>query len=484
MSVALKGLGAYSANTGPTPSATGGGPAAGDRSVMFVSAKYAGTAVIGAVTNWTEIARASGGIPGTGNDAGATEIVAYVRDGAFSGAQAVDVTGQQNYMAVIATFTRTLGAWAALASAAGDDATGASAVFSAVCTTNPGATAGDALVAGTAIPTDLGSALASGSINGTGISAGTAVWSTYAETATGTDAAAAAIVRTGFTGTLTAAPTVAITYTGAANTYGPALLVRLRDEAASVSGTVDVTLPALDATFAGEAVDQGAVDVTLPALAATFAGEVLSPVEGAVDIALPALGATFAGEAVDQGAVDIALPALDATFAGEAVDQGAVDVTLPALDATFAGDVEVEGLSGVLDVTLPALAVALVGHVEEVDLMMLLGEAAESMRAELAAAGIRAVLDVEDVNPPCVLILLDTIEHRILAGDPYFAQWHFFLIAQKNKMVTTYNELDGLHAAVRPIFQSSTPVEAQPLQTNPGANPVPALHMSVRVRIS
>jgi hypothetical protein len=280
----------------------------------------------------------------------------------------------------------------------------------------------------------------------------------------------------GFTG-----PT--LTWAGASASAFGAIAVEIDITSPAADGTLDIVLPALGVDIAGELVADGALDIVLPALDATFAGEVLTPVEGTLDIILPALSATFAGDAIAAGTADIILPALDATFAGDAIAAGTVDVTLPALDATFAGEVEAP-VEGTLDVTLPALEALFAGTVEGVDLMTLLGEAAEWIRDQIKATGARAVLDLEDVNPPCVLVVLDTAEHRFLASEPYYAQWHLFLVVQKQRMVDTYNALDELHGQVRSEFQSSTPVEFAPLQLKGGGDPSPALHMTVRVRVT
>jgi hypothetical protein len=114
-----------------------------------------------------------------------------------------------------------------------------------------------------------------------------------------------------------------------------------------------------------------------------------------------------------------------------------------------------------------------------------LGQAAEWIRDQLLAVdGLdRVVLDLEDVNPPCVLVVLDTVEHRILSGVPYLSQWHLFLVGQRGRATNMLDQLDQLHQLVRAEFQSSTPVEAQPLAMPGQGDPLPTLHMTVRIKV-
>lgn len=209
-------------------------PVAADRSIMFVGTKPH-TATIGTPTDWVHIGTATGGDPGSsqGIDTGRSKIAAFVRDGAFSGAQTVSITSGNASWAIILTFEKSLTNWSALAFTSGDDVTGGGTFFSATCSSDPGWTAGDAMVGGCCIASDATTIANDGSIStaidATGISGGT-VTGVVAKTASGQDIGGSVGWKTGSSGTATSAPTFDAVFTGSANTYGPALVVRLRDD--------------------------------------------------------------------------------------------------------------------------------------------------------------------------------------------------------------------------------------------------------------
>jgi hypothetical protein len=162
---------------------------------------------------------------------------------------------------------------------------------------------------------------------------------------------------------------------------------------------------------------------------------------------------------------------------------GVLDVVLPAIDVQLAGTLTPPVL-GTLDVILPALQVDLDGQIGA-DLVTLLGEAAQLVRDELRTANVRAVLNLAEVNPPCVWVQLDRVERRFLDGVAYIAQWNLWAIAPDARdMFATLNLLDGLQLAVCTAFQPESPVEAVPLQLPGGGDPKPALRLIVRTRVT
>jgi hypothetical protein len=214
--------------------AAGATPQAGDRSILWVGTKPS-SATIDTPSGWTLIGQASGGTGSQAADTGPSRIAAFYQDGAIgTGTHTVTITGGNSSLGVINTFQKSLGAWVAVAFTTGDDTTGGDATYSATCAADPGIVAGDALVAYIHIPTDAstvtgGSAIPSAAITVTGLSGGTTA-SAYNETGTGFDAGGGFLYRTGFTGTSSAAPVVSASFTASVNTYGPCIVVRLRDE--------------------------------------------------------------------------------------------------------------------------------------------------------------------------------------------------------------------------------------------------------------
>lgn len=235
-------------------------PASGNRSILTVATKPE-TATIGTPTGWVPILNVTGGIGVAGADTGPSRIAMFYRDHAFSGAQLVTITGGNTSWGNIFTYQKTLGIWEAVASTSGDDVTGGSDAYSATSSSNPGWVAGDAIHAGCVIPTDAHTAFASFLIAATGISGGSVAEAAGIDSGTGDDIGGIVIDREGTTGTASSNWTLTCTFTGATNTYGPFIAVRLRDgpgldtaeasHAHSADNVVLVASPAVqDATHA------------------------------------------------------------------------------------------------------------------------------------------------------------------------------------------------------------------------------------------
>jgi hypothetical protein len=131
------------------------------------------------------------------------------------------------------------------------------------------------------------------------------------------------------------------------------ITVVIKSASTTVTGTMDVQLPALQASGAGTVTVEAGLDATLPALQADMAADVR--VSGGMDAALPALTAAFDGSLTVIAELGAVLPALDFSGVGDLGVSGVFDATLPALQAAGAGVVTV---SGGMDAELPALSFA------------------------------------------------------------------------------------------------------------------------------
>jgi hypothetical protein len=128
-----------------------------------------------------------------------------------------------------------------------------------------------------------------------------------------------------------------------------AVTVVVKSASTTVTGTMDVQLPALAAAGAGDLTVSGELDATLPALAAAGQGTVT--VSGSADIGLPALTVSLDGNLTVIAELSAILPTFQADGLGSVRVSAALDVEFPAFAAAGAGDLTV---SGELDATLPA----------------------------------------------------------------------------------------------------------------------------------
>jgi hypothetical protein len=370
MSVTFKTTGSGvsgSTSVAPAPNA-GNLPVAGDRSIMIVGTKP-DTATIATPAGWTLIGQATGGTGSQAADTGTCRIAAFYRDDAFSGAQTVTITNGNSSLGVIVTYSKSLGGWAAIAFTTGDDTTTGDATYSAACAADPGITAGDALLAGIHIPTDActiaaGSALGSPSITATSLTGGT-TGSAYNETGTGNDAGGGIIRREGFTGTAASVATVAATFTGATNTAGPTILVRLRDELTITPAAVTVTATAGTLTISqDQAVTPAAVTVTATAgtLVVTPPPQAVTPAATTVS-ATPGSLAIAREEQVTPGAVTVSVTpgALSVALSGgeeQAVTPAAVTVSVTPGSLALVREEQIAPEAVTVSVTLGSLGVA------------------------------------------------------------------------------------------------------------------------------
>lgn len=233
MTVTFKNRGTLatgSTSVAPSPNATP--PVDGERSILAVGTKPS-TATIEVPADWWHIFSVTGGTGVDGADTGPTRLAMFYRDGAFSGAQTVTITGGNTSYGAIYTYQQSAGEWLELAFTTGDNTTTGTAVYTQLCAANPGWAAGDAVHCAIVMPTDAhAGAFASINVTATGISGGTIDSALGVTSGTGNDLGGIVLNRSGVTGTASTAPTITTTFTGAANTYGPCGFVRLRDGAA------------------------------------------------------------------------------------------------------------------------------------------------------------------------------------------------------------------------------------------------------------
>lgn len=213
----------------PAPSGT---LLAAHRSILICGTKP-DTATFSDPTNWTKIGEKTGGTGTQGTDTGKGKIAAWYRDGVFSGGQSVSVTSGNSSWGVIVTYERDpTKIWAAPVYTTGDDTTGGGVTYSAVCAADPGWTSGDVMISGIFVPTDAQTGVtkpvASDYITATGIVIVTSASLSTPETNFGNDSGGFVADVTDVTGTALSAPTVKADFTAATNTYGPCIVIRLR----------------------------------------------------------------------------------------------------------------------------------------------------------------------------------------------------------------------------------------------------------------
>jgi hypothetical protein len=229
MSVSHASTGAVATGSTSVAPSPGGTVTQDHRSFLIVGTKP-DTATIVTPSGWRSVVNVTGGTGINGIDTGPTRLAIFYRDGAFSGSQTVSITSGNTSWGVIYTAQCAAGSgWSSLGSASGNDTTGSGADYSATCGANPGWTDGDLVVAAIVVPTDAQTAVASDSVTATGVSGGSTTSRATPDSATGNDIGGEVFERSGATGTASAAPAVAATFTSATNTYGPCAVVRARD---------------------------------------------------------------------------------------------------------------------------------------------------------------------------------------------------------------------------------------------------------------
>jgi len=91
---------------------------------------------------------------------------------------------------------------------------------------------------------------------------------------------------------------------------------------------------------------------------------------------------------------------------------------------------------------------------------------------ELAGKKLRAVTKLEDVNPPCVYVALESIDHYNFGGE---IVWRLYLVAPNTDEDRAVTQLQDLLEAVLPVVSPAAPTEYVGLPTPEQSQPLPAL---------
>lgn len=239
MAVSYGAVGAVSYSTGnPTP-AYPTGITAGQYLLLLVASKPDDTGIT-TPTGFTNLGSLYAGYDNfpTGIDQGPTTIRAYgkIAVGTETGTLTVTIPNNNVSWAQILRITNATGGWA-VATAVGEDAISGGSGWTANMLTNPGLTAGDLVVGALSVPTDAVT-MDGGSITAPGVT----VWGTATEVSVlasslGQDISGHIHYRSVTTGTSTGVPVATANAIGTTtHSYGPHILVRLREAAAGGGG--------------------------------------------------------------------------------------------------------------------------------------------------------------------------------------------------------------------------------------------------------
>jgi MSHA biogenesis protein MshQ len=221
--------------------------AAGDKIVLIVGDKDATPVVIPATpANYTQVGTHEGGTGSFGADAGPSRITIFYKTTDADGTEdstpvTVTLASATNQVAwgfsVVLAKSAGGNTWDAPVFTTGTDTTGVNANYSATGAANPGVTTGDVVVCACCIPSDTQTTAASQNITQTGITF-TQTHSGNLESALGNDIGGHVTAAT-VSGTASAAPSYAVTFTSSTTAYGPMMFVRFRETA----GATPTSLP-------------------------------------------------------------------------------------------------------------------------------------------------------------------------------------------------------------------------------------------------
>jgi hypothetical protein len=222
-----------------------GSIAAGDLLVLAIANKYPNN---GPATpnGWTLAGQVSGGQGAAGIDIGTvfSTVFTKVAVGNESGNLAVTLTSANSSIGRMFRYTKGAGAAWSVAAATGADNAGGATSWSVTATSNPGITAGDMMLACSAINIDSYT-YASWAMSATGVT----VWGTVAErqdsgTTQGQDCGLHVVEHPVTTGTASAAPVFTMTASASAtsNPAGATVFLRLREVAPTPVAVSPVTI--------------------------------------------------------------------------------------------------------------------------------------------------------------------------------------------------------------------------------------------------
>lgn len=321
------------------------GLSANDLILCAVQAREAASAVATMPAGWTLLAEVAGTFGTVGVDTGPTRMWWFTKDtvsGSESGTVTVTVTSGTVCIAAMFAFQSATGAFD-IAWASGED-TSAGTTISAVCSPDGGLgagwiAAGDFLFGHIGKPTDAGTCSAQNfASTGLTIGARTEVWE-YSST-NGNDLESTAYWADVSSGTQSVSTVTASASVGT-STYGPALVLRLRDAAA---GDVTFTTLVGDATA-----DGGSTAFTADATFTTSTGAATA--DGAVtSFTADAVFATTAADATADGSTaSFTADAVFATSEGAATADGGTSSFTTSSGVTFAtlpGEATADGGTG------------------------------------------------------------------------------------------------------------------------------------------
>jgi len=231
MTIAFGAAGAVAPGTTSLSIAYPTGITAGQMLLMFISNKYP-TNGPSLPAGWSAPANnqfsRGGGTPGV--DTGDMYITLFykIADGTETGSQSVTVTSGNSCLGVIMRYTKTTGGWQ-IACAGGSDNVAGTA-WSVTAASNPGVTASDMVLVGSAICGNTDTATVE-AITQTGVTFGTMVERVDTGTNNGDDCSIWVTEHPVTAGPGSAAPayTATVGGTGSANAAGASIFVRLRE---------------------------------------------------------------------------------------------------------------------------------------------------------------------------------------------------------------------------------------------------------------
>ena len=109
-------------------------------------------------------------------------------------------------------------------------------------------------------------------------------------------------------------------------------------------------------------------------------------------------------------------------------------------------------------------------------------EAVEQVRDRVESAGIRAVIDPRDINPPCAWVTVDQVRDNVLAFNPEVDVAVLLIVPDTGHRIALSalsGLLDQLLSAAR--FVVDQPIEPESVTLPSGGSPLPAFKLITTV---
>lgn len=222
MTIAFGAAGASDVGTTSLSLPYPAGITAGQMLVMFIASKYPANPPT-TPAGWQAQVGASGGSGAAGVDTGTALASFFTRiaDGTETGNVAVTITGGNACRGIIARYTRDASKTWGVATAVAPQNTGNTNTWTATATTNPGISAGDMVLTGDAVNSDI-FAWDTHAVTATGATFGASTERLESATTNGDDLDCVLADHPCATGRATAAPVRTMVATGTATTDSPA----------------------------------------------------------------------------------------------------------------------------------------------------------------------------------------------------------------------------------------------------------------------